>query len=89
MTWECLNCGLFNDDDADKECFKCGMDKAEAMTVVVNKKKFCPECGHMHKWNIRTALQGFVEEDDEEEEEVTMKRMKKKRMKRKTCWVKQ
>jgi WD40 repeat protein len=72
MTWECLNCGLFNDDDADEECLKCGMNKAEAMTMnVVDKKKFCPECGHMHKWNVycHCFTQSFFEEDEEEEEE--------------------
>ena len=72
MTWECLNCGLFNDDEADKECLKCGMDKAEAMTMnVINKKKFCPECGHMHKWNVycHCFTESFIDEDDEEEEE--------------------
>ena len=43
MTWECLNCGNFNDDAAEDECLKCDLDKVTAQNMVVKKKKSqCP-----------------------------------------------
>ena len=45
------------------------MDKATAMTMKVNvRKRMCPECGHMHKWNTycHHFTEGFMDEDDED-----------------------
>lgn len=72
MPWECMNCGNFNDDQENEMCIKCEMDKATAMTMKVKvRKRMCPECGHMHKWNTycHHFTEGFMDEDDEEEDD--------------------
>jgi len=51
--WECLNCGFRNAEDEKIECIKCHLDKFTAMMMEVkNKKKYCPDCGHRHKYKI-------------------------------------
>ena len=54
-TWECLNCGYANEklDEFGKDieaCAGCEMDREQALTMVVaRKKKKCEECGHLHR----------------------------------------
>lgn len=80
MPWECLSCGLFNDDQVNDNCEKCGMDKAKAMTMdVIVKKTQCPECGHVHHFGVYCHCfteaaddsddDGDDDDDDEEEED--------------------
>lgn len=60
MTWFCLNCGRRN-EDTSQNCGKCKLDRERALTMhVINKRKSCDECGHMHREGFNSILIEYI-----------------------------
>mmetsp|Transcript_3604 Transcript_3604/g.5616 ORF Transcript_3604/g.5616 Transcript_3604/m.5616 type:complete len:595 (-) Transcript_3604:1566-3350(-) len=67
MSWECLRCGQIN-EGTEYACTNCSLDKETALIYVVSKpKKYCEECGHIHRED--TYCHVYVEAADDGDDE--------------------